>query len=242
MALIWPEDKRVALSLSFDDARLSQIDNGMEILERHGAKATFYVIPETVELRLDGWRRAVDAGHEIGNHTLTHPCSANFPFARDKALEDYTLDRIEEEIVQANQAILDRLGVTPATFAYPCGQAFVGRGEGVRSYVPVVARRFAAGRGYFDEWHNDPERCDLAQLLGRNLDGLSSEDVIEMLDKAAEEGGWLVLAGHGIGAPGPQTVLADTLDAVCRHAMDPANGVWLDTVAAVAAHIAAARA
>ena len=54
----------------------------------------------------------------------------------------------------------------PRTFAYPCGQRFVGRGFEVRSYVPPVAERSLAGRGYLDESANDPAVCDLAEAMG----------------------------------------------------------------------------
>ena len=53
----WPAGKRVALSLSFDDGRASQIEGGAALLDRHGVKATFYVTPAAVETRLDAWKR-----------------------------------------------------------------------------------------------------------------------------------------------------------------------------------------
>src|SRR4030043_1269646 len=41
----WPEGKQMALSLTFDDARLSQPDKGIPLLEKYGVKATFYISP-----------------------------------------------------------------------------------------------------------------------------------------------------------------------------------------------------
>src|SRR5206468_4230311 len=113
----WPDGKQVALSLSFDDARASQVDGGTALLDRFGVKATFYVVPSSVERRLDGWKQAVTSGHEIANHSLNHPCSGNFDWSRTKALEDYTLDRIQRELVDANGRIAALLGVTPESFA-----------------------------------------------------------------------------------------------------------------------------
>src|SRR3712207_2828818 len=66
----WPAGKKAAVSLSFDDARLSQIDTGMALFARYGVQATWYVSLPNVEQRLSGWRDAVAEGHEIGNHTL----------------------------------------------------------------------------------------------------------------------------------------------------------------------------
>jgi peptidoglycan-N-acetylglucosamine deacetylase len=147
MSFAWPEGKRAAVSLSFDDARLSQIDTGLTVLKKKGVKVTFFVQPGGVEQRLAGWKQAVADGHEIANHTRTHPCTGNYEFSRNNALENYDLAKIAQEIDGASQEIYQQLGVKPRTFAYPCGQKFVGRGADVKSYVPLVAQRFVAGRG-----------------------------------------------------------------------------------------------
>jgi peptidoglycan-N-acetylglucosamine deacetylase len=108
----WPEGKRMAISLTFDDARPSQVDVGVPILNKYDVDATFYVSPGWMEERLDAWKGAIGEGHEIGNHTLTHPCTGNFPWARDKALETFTLRDIAGEMEQANRVIQEKLGVT----------------------------------------------------------------------------------------------------------------------------------
>jgi len=61
------------------------------LLDQFGVKATFYISPDNMVKRVDAWREALNNGHEIGNHTLVHPCSGNFEWSRHKALEDYTL-------------------------------------------------------------------------------------------------------------------------------------------------------
>jgi peptidoglycan/xylan/chitin deacetylase (PgdA/CDA1 family) len=234
----WPNGARAAVSLSFDDARPSQVDIGVPILDQHGVKATFYLSPNRVPERLDLWQRAVAAGHEMGNHTVTHPCSGNFPWSRANALEDYTLERFEREVLDANDAIAQALGVNPATHAYCCGQKFVGRGESLRSTVPVIARHFVAGRGFRDEAVNDPTFVDLAQACGVDGDGLPFQGLRAWMDRAADEGGWLIVAAHDIGDDFPrQAMRADVLAAVCAYCADPANGIWMDTVAAIATHI-----
>ncbi len=236
----WPHNKRLALSLSFDDARPSQVDTGLPLLNEYGAKATFYAVPENVEKRPHQWRALAEAGHELGNHTVSHPCSINFSFCRENGLENYTLDRIEREIMECNQRLYALCGVLPETFAYPCGNTFVGRGIHTQSYVPVVARHFLAGRGFPSEWHNVPEVCDLAQLNGRSFDELPFEAVLPWIEQARQEHGWLILVGHDIGHENQrQTVLVKTLRTLIEYALNPGNGVWLDTVAVVARHISA---
>jgi peptidoglycan/xylan/chitin deacetylase (PgdA/CDA1 family) len=225
--------------LTFDDARPSQVDVGMPLFDSYGVTATFYVSPGRVEERLAGWRKAVVTGHEMGNHSVRHPCTGNFPWARQKALEDYTLAQMAAELERANAEIRRMLSVRPVTFAYPCGQKYVGRGENVRSYVPLVATRFLAGRGWRDEGANDPVFCDLAQLMAMELDGLEFEQLKVLIDAAAEKGFWLILCGHEIGEGGRQTTRIETLRAFCEYARDPENGVWVDTVANVARYVSA---
>lgn len=238
----WPEGKRAAVSFSFDDARLSQVDTGLAVLETAGAKATFYLSPANMEKRLEGWKKAAAAGHEIANHSRSHPCTANYRFSAANALEDYTLARMEADILAANADIQRRIGVTPVSFAYPCGQKFVGRGERVQSYVPVIAKHFQSGRGYLDESPNDPARCDLAQLMGTGVDGLGLPEMRRLAAGAMEEGRWIVFAGHEIGKPAAQSTDASALAAFCRWAKEPASGIWLATVAEIARYVRERRA
>ena len=237
----WPEGIRAAVSLTFDDARLSQADVGIPLLDGHRVKATFYVSPARLKDRLPAWKDALANGHEIGNHSLRHPCTGNFAFARDKALEDYTLDQMKRELEAANTVIESTLSVRPVTFAYPCGQKYVGRGRRLKSYVPLVAQMFLAGRGWMDEGANDPAFCDPAQLLGMELDGLDVTQAKKLIETATENGAWLVFCGHEIGEGGRHTTRADTLDAICRYASNPDNGIWIDTVENIARYVRRAR-
>ena len=233
----WPNGVKCAVSLTFDDARLSQIDKGIPLLNQYNIKATFYITPHNMDQRLDGWRQAVQEGHEIGNHTVSHPCTGNYPFSLDNALEDYTKETIAGELDAANRYILENLGVRAVSFAYPCGQKFYGRGEQVMSYVPLVAERFLTGRGWLDEDSNDPWVCDMAQLMGMESDGKSFDELKALVDKAARSGRWLILAGHEMRESGSQTTYLSSLESLCRYASDPANGIWIDTVEHVAEYI-----
>jgi peptidoglycan/xylan/chitin deacetylase (PgdA/CDA1 family) len=234
----WPGDRRVAVSLSFDDARSSQLDVAIPLLEGYGVKATFYVCPQRVEERPDDWRAVHAAGHELGNHTVNHPCSGNFEFSRDRALEEYTLEDMEQEMLECNRRVEAICGCVPRTFAYPCGNTFVGRGAGAQSYVPLVAKHFLAGRGYPSEWHNAPDFCDLAQINGVSMDNMAFAQALALIERTRDVGGWLVLAGHDAGSEaGRQVTRSDMLQALCDYALAPDKGVWLDTVAAVAEYI-----
>ena len=233
----WPEGKQIAISLSFDDARASQVDAGTALLDQYGVKGTFYVVPNSVKQRLEGWKKAVANGHEIGNHSFNHPCTGNFPWSRQKAIENYTLKKMRNELILTNKAIKELLGVEAEVFAYPCGQTYIGRGENTKSYVPVVSKLFLSGRGWLDEGPNAPQFCDLAQLTGMEMDGKDFDQILPLIENAKKSGAWLVLAGHEMGASGNQTTRLSMLKKLIEYAQNPANGIWIAPVGTVAKYI-----
>jgi peptidoglycan/xylan/chitin deacetylase (PgdA/CDA1 family) len=237
----WPDGKKMALSLTFDDARLSQVDKGIPLLDKYGIKATFYISPGNLLRRVDGWKNAVLSGHDIGNHSVVHPCTGNFAWSRSKALEDYTLQTMGRELDSANRFIYKTLGIQPASFAYPCGQTFVGRGRMTMSYVPLISEMFETGRCWLSEGPNDPSFCDMSQLLGMELDGKTFEQVKVLIESAKKNGQWLILAGHEMNDEGAQTSLLSTIEAICQYASNPADSIWIDDVHNIAAYVKAER-
>jgi hypothetical protein len=235
----WPEGKQAAVSLSFDDARESQVLAGTNVLDQYGIKATFFVVPAAVERQLEGWKKAVANGHEIGNHTVSHPCTGNFAWSRNNALEDYSLKRMRQEMMACNKQITALLGVTPQVFAYPCGQKFVGSGTRTKSYVPLVAKNFILGRGWMDEAPNDPAYNNFAQLTGVEMDGKNFDQILPLLEFAKKNKLWLVLAGHEMGPSGEQTTRLAMLKQLAEYAQDPANGLWIAPMGTVAKYIKA---
>lgn len=233
----WPDGKRAAVSLSFDDGRLSQIDTGLALLKRLGLKVTFFVNPGSVEKRLPGWKQAVADGHEIANHSLTHPCTGNYAFSANNALENYDLAMMAQQLDGANERIQQLLGVKPATFAYPCGLKFVGRGREVKSYVPLVAERFIVGRGYLDEAPNNPAVTDLSQAMGTAFDNMEFPQMKAIVDSAATDGRWVIFVGHEIGQRRAQSTDSKALELLSDYLKDPANGIWVGTVAEIGTYV-----
>ncbi len=233
----WPDGKKGAISLSFDDARNSHPTVGKELFRELGLKATFYVVPAAMQLHLEGWKEIVADGHEIGNHTIAHPCTGNFPWSRDKALEDYTLASMRQELLECNHQIHAMLGVRPASFAYTCGNTFVGRGQRLKSYIPLVDELFESGRGWLNEAPNDPTFADMAYLQGNEMDGKDFPEIKALIDAAVQNGSWLLLAGHEIGEGGRQTVRTKMLRELAAYLKSPECELWVGTVAEVTAHV-----
>ena len=237
----WPNDQQAALSLSFDDARLSNVDVGVPLFKEYDVQVTYYVNPDPVRLRLAGWKQAVADGHEIGNHTDIHPCTGNFDWSRSKALESYSLESMRDELTQSNHEIAALLGVTPKSFAYTCGHTYVGRGRETRSYVPLIAELFTSGRGWLNEATNDPYFVDLAQVQGIEMDGKDFEkDIKPILEKTKEQGTWVVLAGHEIGSDNNQTTETTMLRTLFDY-LDKSGDIWLTTVGEAADYVQKAR-
>lgn len=233
----WPEGKKAAISLTFDDARFSQVDTGTALLDKYGVKATFFVVPSSVEQRLDGWKKAVANGHEIGNHTMTHPCTGNFLWSRKNALENYSINDIQNEITECNTRIKELLGVTAEVFAYPCGQKFVGRDTNTKSYVPLISKMFILGRGWRDEALVDPLFCDLSQVSGIEMDGKGFDEILPLIEEAKKNGQWLILAGHEMGEGGVQTTQLSMLKQLIEYIQNPSNQIWIAPAGTVAEYI-----
>lgn len=81
----------------------------LQLFDRYGIRATFFVCGRDVALHGDALREVVRRGHEIANHTLTHPNG----FAR---LER---DQLAQEIGVAHERIAEATGQPPAGFKSP---------------------------------------------------------------------------------------------------------------------------
>lgn len=92
----------------------------MEVLARHGAKATFFVLGRFVQQKPEIVRALASAGHVIGNHSWDHP---RLIFATDTELR--------RQVDRTQSAIFDACGVRPTLFRPPYG----GRRPGILAAV-----------------------------------------------------------------------------------------------------------
>ena len=234
----WPAGVRAAVSLTFDDALSSQLDRAVPLLDEAGLRATFYVNPtDRFEREVDRWRAVAAAGHELGNHSLRHPCSGSYAFVgRENALELWSLEDIEADVVAAAELLRALVpGETRRSFAYPCGQTFVGRGAERRSYVPVNARHFTVARGV-GETANDPRIADLHCLSSWMVAHVTGAELVRMLEPALEAGRWAIFCFHGIGDGGRLSIDSAAL-ATLVEGLAGRPDVWTDTVQAVGEYL-----
>ena len=62
-----------AVYLTFDDGPIPEVTpKVLEILDKYGVKATFFMVGENIDKHPEVFEQVVKAGHAIGNHTYNH--------------------------------------------------------------------------------------------------------------------------------------------------------------------------
>jgi peptidoglycan/xylan/chitin deacetylase (PgdA/CDA1 family) len=106
---------RPAIALTFDDGPSESTAQLLEILARYRAPATFFQCGTNVRRLSSVAREVAAAGHEIGNHTDTHPLLA---------LKSPGF--IQRELCAGQEAIEHATGVRPRYFRAPYGARWFG--------------------------------------------------------------------------------------------------------------------
>jgi len=231
---------RGAVSITFDDGTENQLEKAVPLLDSHGISGTFYLHPNGShwERHQKTWQAIGESGHEIGNHSLSHYCPNNLTGRRDN-LEDLTLDDIELDIQLAQERLMKIAQHQKNwTFAYPCYSTFVGRGVAQQSYVPLVARRFLAGRaGGEYGFGNCPGLIDLANVSAMATDRMSGFEMIGLVEELTARGQWVVLVFHEINGP-RLTVGSHDFQMLLNYLQRKSDEIWTAPVVAVASKIA----
>ena len=95
-----------AIALTYDDALRSQLDIAIPQLDAAGFKGTFFLDGDITPADMLRWREAQRAGHELGNHSLFHPCPrAMLPDRKNYFTENYDVDRMLGEIAAMNNVL-----------------------------------------------------------------------------------------------------------------------------------------
>lgn len=219
----WPDGQKMAISLSYDDALDSQLDVAIPALDEHELVASFYLTlaSPVVRDRLSEWRAAAMKGHELGNHTIYHPCSAALP-DRDWVksyhnIDDYQIGEIVDEVIVANSFLHAIDGRSERTFTVPCGD-FMASGE---SYLPAVQKLFIAIKGF--------ESADKTFSDWWAVDGASGSELIERIEAEAASGTKLFnIIFHGVGGD-YLTVSSEAHNHLLDFLADNRETYWVDT-------------
>jgi sialate O-acetylesterase len=202
----WPAGQRAAVSLTYDDALPCHHEFVAPALEERGLRATFYVtLAPLLQDRgpLEPWKRIARQGHELGNHSIWHPCR-RAPDDKPSWIPDeynlwtYTLRRLRDELALANDVLGLIDGQAHRTYGNTCHQIHVGPDAQRVDIAPVIEELFLGARGQADRLV-DPAAPEFANLGCMNGDRKDLHQLRAMVDQALQQGAWLIFCFHGVG-------------------------------------------
>ena len=197
----WPQGRKAAVSLAYDDALDSQLDHALPALDRHGLKGSFYLqlSREPVRRRMQEWRAAAANGHELGNHTLFHQCSARGTgrewVGPAQDLDTTTVAQMVEQVDVANTLLAALDGKAERTFTVPCGDQRAMDGD----YVDAVRDRFVGIKVTGEAVVADMAVLDVTAVPVMAPEGLTGAQLIALVEDAGRKGTMLNLTFHGVG-------------------------------------------
>jgi hypothetical protein len=229
--------KRAAVSLTYDDALDCQLDLVAPALEQRGFRGTFYTpVKQEFITRWDDWATVSARGHELGNHTLFHPCRGRPDWQWVKPcmdLKTYDLDRWGMEVDLAN-ALLDRAeGKSGRSFGNTCHNTCIGPDENPIPLDEHMFPRFVAARGYCVESDEtiDPLNMNLGNLGNYAGDGMSFDDLSSTVKRAVERGHWVIFTFHFVGPIARYLTIPESIHtAFLDFLNDLNNSIWVAPV------------
>jgi peptidoglycan/xylan/chitin deacetylase (PgdA/CDA1 family) len=196
------EGRKCAIVLTYDDALRSQLEIAIPQLEAANLRGTFFLDGDLTPDDMRRWREVAMRGHELGNHSLFHPCPrAMLPERSNYWTEHYDAPRMLEEIAAMNNVLFGIDGRTARTYSVPCSQTLVGKVDYVDALRGSGLVRFARTGG--DQWTSvvtDWRTLDLMRVPSHGpVNEPSGAELIAYVERVRAAGGLGVLQFHGVG-------------------------------------------
>ena len=244
---VFPDGAVCAVSLTYDDSVPIHHQRVAPLLSSHGLHGTFYLSIHNLS-DPEEWKKVAAHGHELGNHSLFHPCRREPPgnyswLAEDYDLANYTPGRFRDELALANKVIDMLDGGRPRTYGNNCTHLTIGRGDKLEPMDPILEKLFVAARGAITSEPVDPANPVFTRLGHYNGDGKTFEQLRAEIEGARAHGAWIIYMFHGVGK-GTHSLFVDDeehrklvewLDQECAS-------IWTASVVEVAQHLKATRA
>ena len=240
---VW-QGKKCAVVLTYDDAINQHLDNAIPVLDSLGLKATFYItaFSTSMQTRMNDWRKLAANGHELGNHTLYHPCIGGKGrewVKPDYDLSKYTVQRMIDETRMTNvflQALDARLpdgqGKTKRTFAFTCGDMKIGDS----SFINAMKDDFVAARAVRNEMHKINE-VDLYNVDCYLVNGQTGDQLIEWAKAAIRTNSLLVILFHGINGGNSLNVSLSAHSQLLHFLKENEKDIWIAPMLTIAEYI-----
>ncbi len=206
MEFEWPNGVKGAVSLTYDDALPCHYEYVGPLLEQFEFRGTFNISCgwPSVYRRAEEWSKLAQAGHELGNHAVHHPCRKDHPkdmsWVHDAFdLCHYTPGRWVAEMELANAFLKFIDGREERTFANTCCDNYLGTGDKKVCLETLVENIFLAARGECTGRAVNPETANFNALGCFAGDRLDAGQLKEIADEAVAKGQWAVFMFHGVG-------------------------------------------
>jgi peptidoglycan-N-acetylglucosamine deacetylase len=232
----WRE-KKCAVVITYDDAINQHLDNAVPVLDSLGLKATFYItaFSTSMKTRLNEWKKLAVTGHELGNHTLFHPCVGGTGrewVSKQNDLRNYSIKRMENEVQMTNVFLHSLDGKTKRTFAFTCGDMKVEDS----AFIKGMKDDFIAARAVRNEMHKINE-VDLYNVDCYMVNNHSFEQMKTWVDKAMQTNSLLVILFHGVGGGNSLNVSIDDHRKILTYIKQQEKDVMIAPMLETAEHI-----
>ncbi len=231
----WPDGKKAAVVFTYDDALDGHLDVAIPQLDEFGLKGTFYCTGNSPSLynRTDEWRKIAQNGHELGNHTIFHPCDGTHGdwVKPEYDLKKYTLEQIVAELKAANTLLKAIDGKTERTFAYTCcdyvagGTDFSGEVEKLFAGARLVGPIPESMAGY-----------NVYKTPSQGVDSPSAGELIAGVEEALKKGTIVVFMFHSVGG-GYLNVGAEEHRKLCEYVKKNEKDIYTGTFLEVMQYI-----
>lgn len=222
----WPNGKKAAIILTYDDALTSQLNIALPQLDSFHLQGTFFLIGYRPPAELDRWASASRKGHELANHTLYHPCAMLTPVPE---YSYYTVGRLIREINVTNDLLYFLDHRTPLSYAYPCTETRVQGIDYSDSLAGRTSIKFARGGGdstsIITQFQTLNPYIVPSWGVAANTDG---SVLINYVQRVIDQGGMGVFMFHGIGGD-YITVSADAHRALLQFLATHKKEIWVTT-------------
>jgi peptidoglycan/xylan/chitin deacetylase (PgdA/CDA1 family) len=229
--------KKCAVVITYDDAINQHLDNAIPVLDSLGLKATFYLtaFSASMQTRLNDWKKLSAKGHELGNHTLFHPCiggSERQWVPKEYDMNHYTVKRMVDETRMTNLFLQALDGKTKRTFAFTCGDMKIGDS----SFINAMRNDFVAARAVRNEMHKINE-IDLYNVDCFMVNNHSFEQMKEWVDKAIQTNSLLVILFHGVGGGNALDVSIPAHRDILKYIKQNEKDIWVAPLIDLAEYI-----
>lgn len=229
--------KKCAVVITYDDAIDQHLDNAIPVLDSLGLKATFYItaFSHSMQTRMNDWKKLSVNGHELGNHTLYHPCIGGKGREWVKPeydMNNYTVQRMVDETRMTNVFLEAMDGKKKRTFAFTCGDMKIGDS----SFINGMKNDFVAARAVRNQMHKIKE-IDLYNVDCYMVNGETGSQLIEWAKKAMGSNSLLVILFHGVGGGNALNVSLPAHREFLQFLKKNQQDIWIAPMIDVAEHI-----